>query len=77
MVARVFIAALGLSRIAAGGGLLFVAVHRPQQLQHAGSVVVAYGGMWNVPRPGIEPVSPALADRFLSTVPPGSPGRDV
>ena len=28
-------------------------------------------GMLNLPRPGIEPVSPELADGFLSTVPPG------
>ena len=27
--------------------------------------------MWDLPRPGIEPVSLALAGRFLSTVPPG------
>ena len=27
--------------------------------------------LWNLPRPGIDPVSPALAGRFLSTVPPG------
>ena len=27
--------------------------------------------MWNPPGPGIEPVSPALAGGFLSTVPPG------
>ena len=27
--------------------------------------------LWNLPRPGIEPVSPALAGRFPSTVPPG------
>ena len=26
--------------------------------------------MWNPPRPGIEPVSPALAVRFLTTGPP-------
>ena len=30
-------------------------------------------GMWNLPRPGIEPLSPALAGRFPSTVSPGSP----
>ena len=47
------------------------------------SVVVAYGlsssgeqalvtwGMWNLPRPGIELMSPALAGGFLSTVPLG------
>ena len=27
--------------------------------------------MWDLPGPGIEPVSPALADGFLSTLPPG------
>ena len=29
--------------------------------------------MWDHPRPGIEPVSPALAGRFLTTAPPGKP----
>ena len=28
-------------------------------------------GMWYLPGPGLEPVSPALAGRFLTTVPPG------
>ena len=28
-------------------------------------------GMWNLPRPGTEPMSPALAGRFLSTIPLG------
>ena len=27
--------------------------------------------MWDLPRPGIEPASPALADGFLTTAPPG------
>ena len=27
--------------------------------------------MWNLPRPGTEPVSPALAGEFLPTAPPG------
>ena len=27
--------------------------------------------MWSLPRPGIKPVSPALAGRFLTTGPPG------
>ena len=43
--------------------------------QSMGSVVVAHKqllcGMWNLPRPGIKPVSPASAGRFLPTVPPG------
>ena len=29
--------------------------------------------MWDRPRPGVELVSPALADRFLTTEPPGKP----
>ena len=32
-------------------------------------------GMWDLPRPGLEPVSPALAGRFLTTAPPGKPYR--
>ena len=42
------------------------------------SVVVAHGvscsvacGMWDLPGPGLKPVSPALAGGFLTTVPPG------
>ena len=27
--------------------------------------------MWDLPRPGLEPVSPALAGGFLAIVPPG------
>ena len=27
--------------------------------------------MWNLPKPGIEPMSPTLAGRFFSTAPPG------
>ena len=30
-------------------------------------------GMWNLPRSGIQPVSPALAGRFFTTEPPGKP----
>ena len=29
--------------------------------------------MWDLPRPGLEPVSPALAGGFLTAAPPGSP----
>ena len=29
--------------------------------------------MWDLPWPGLEPVSPALADGFLTTAPPGKP----
>ena len=29
--------------------------------------------MWDLPGPGLEPVSPALAGGFLTTTPPGKP----
>ena len=32
---------------------------------------------WNPPRPGIEPASPALAGRFLTTGPPGKSWREI
>ena len=38
-----------------------------QELWRTGLVALC---MWSLPRPGTEPVSPALAGRFLSTVPP-------
>ena len=31
--------------------------------------------MWDLPGPGLEPVSPALAGRFLTTAPPGKSGK--
>ena len=33
--------------------------------------------MWNLPGPGIEPVSPALAGRFLTTGPPGKSSQHI
>ena len=30
-------------------------------------------GMWDLPGPGLEPVSPVLAGGFLTTAPPGKP----
>ena len=29
--------------------------------------------MWDLPRPGLEPASPALAGRLSTTAPPGKP----
>ena len=34
-------------------------------------------GMWDLPGPGLEPVSPALAGRFLTTEPPGKPPEGI
>ena len=31
--------------------------------------------MWDLPGPGLEPVSPALAGGFLTTAPPGKPSK--
>ena len=52
-----------------------VAEHRLQtrRLSSCGSRAQALCGMWDPPRPGLEPVSPALAGRFSTTAPPGKP----
>ena len=69
-------------------GPLFIAVRGPltivaslvaeQRLQtlrlsSCGSRAQLLRGMWDPPRPGLEPVSPALAGRFSTTAPPGKP----
>ena len=69
-------------------GPLFIAVHGPltitaslvaehrlqtRRLSNCGSRAQLLHGMWNLPGPGLEPVSPALAGGFLTTVPPGKP----
>ena len=52
-----------------------VAEHRLQtrRLSSCGSRAQSLRGMWDPPRPGLEPVSPALAGRFSTTAPPGKP----
>ena len=45
-----------------------------RRLSSCGPQVYLLCGMWDLPGPGIEPVSPTLAGRFLTTVPPGKPG---
>ena len=52
-----------------------VAEHRLQmrRLSNCGSWAQPLRGMWDLPRPGLEPASPALAGRFSTTVPPGKP----
>ena len=69
-------------------GPLFIAVHGPftvpaspvaehrlqtHRLSSCGSRAQSLHGMWDLPRPGLEPMSPALAGRFLTTAPPGKP----
>ena len=52
-----------------------VAEHRLQtcRLSNRGSRAQLLRGMWDLPRPGLEPVSPALAGGFPTTAPPGKP----
>ena len=52
-----------------------VAEHRLQtrRLSNCGSRAQPFRGMRDPPRPGLEPVSPALAGRFSTTAPPGKP----
>ena len=69
-------------------GPLFIAVRRPltiavslvaehrlqtRRLSSCGSRAQLLHVMWDLPRPGFKPVSPALAGGFLTTAPPGKP----
>ena len=69
-------------------GPLFITVRRPliivaslvaehklqtRRLSNCGSRAQPLRGMWDLPRPGLDPVSPALAGRFSTTAPPGKP----
>ena len=66
-----FIAVRGPLTIAAS----LVAEHRLQtrRLSSCGARAQLLCGMWDPPRPGPEPVSPALAGRPSTTAPPGKP----
>ena len=66
-----FIAVRGPLTIAAS----LVAEHRllTRRLSSCGSRAQLLRGMWDLPRPGLEPVCPALAGRFSTTAPPGKP----
>ena len=68
-----FIAVRGPLAIAAS----LVAEYRLQtrRLSNCGSQAYLLRGMWDPPRPRLEPVSPALAGRFSTTVPPGKPSK--
>ena len=66
-----FIAVRGALTIAAS----LVVKHRLQtrRLSGCGSRAQLLHGMWDLPRPGLKPVSPALAGRLSTTAPPGKP----
>ena len=42
-----------------------------RRLSSCGARAQLLHGMWDLPGPGLEPVSPALAGGFLTTAPPG------
>ena len=69
-----FIAVRGPLTIAAS----LVAEHRLQmhRLSSCGSRAQLLCSMWDLPRPGLKPVSHVLAGRFSTTVPPGKPNRE-
>ena len=52
-----------------------VAEHRLQtrRLSNCGSRAQPLRGMWDPPRPGLEPASSALAGGLSTTAPPGKP----
>ena len=69
-------------------GPLLIAVHGPltiaaslaaehrlqtHRLSNCGSRAQLLCGMWDPPRPGLEPVCPALAGRLPTTAPPEKP----
>ena len=64
-------------------GPLFIAMRGPLiiaaslvaecRLSNCGSRAQLLCCMWDPPRPGLEPVSPALAGSFSTTAPPGKP----
>ena len=82
----VFIAAHGLSLVVLSGGysllpfegfswrwllLLQSKGSRRAGFSSCGTRAWLLRGMWDLPGPGLKPVSPALAGGFLTTVPPG------
>ena len=44
-----------------------------RRLSSCGSRAQLLCSMWDLPRPGLKPVSPAPAGRLSTTVPPGKP----
>ena len=77
-----FLAALGLRCGARASHCSGFSCCGARALGVRGSVVVAVGsvvvaralhGMWDLPGPGLKPVSHTLAGGFLTTAPPGKP----
>ena len=61
------------ARTSPGGGVSWAAQAVGSRVSSCGPRAWLTGGMWNLPAPGIEPLSPALAGRSLTTRPTGKP----
>ena len=48
-----------------------------RRLSSCGAQAQLLCSMWDLPGPGLEPVSPVLASRFLTTAPPGKSSLSV
>ena len=88
----VFVAARGLSLLAVSGSysslrcvgfsLRWLLLWRSMGSRHGGfrscgSRSQLLRSMWDLPRPGLEPLPPALAGGFLTTAPPGKPSCHI
>ena len=47
------------------------------RISNCGARAYLLRDMWDLPGPGLEPVSPALAGRLLTTAPPGKPWNRI
>ena len=65
----------GFSRCRAQAAGVKASVAAVRSLSSCGSWAKLLLGMWDLPGPGIEPVSFALQGRFLTTGPPGKPPK--
>ena len=63
----------GLQRVRASVDAACVLSSCSTWLSSCGTQAQLLHGMWYLPRPGLEPASPVLAGRFLTTTPPGKP----
>ena len=70
-----FIAVRGALTIAAS--LVAECRLQTRRLSSCGSRAQLLRGMWDPPRPGLEPAFPALAGRLPTTAPPGKPNCEL
>ena len=67
----VFVGARRLSLVTESGGYSLLQALEHADFSRCGTQAQLLSSMWNLPGPGIKPMSSALADRILSIAPPG------